>query len=258
MLTEDLTPTPSLIVCGDTHLGRGDATTGFGGAPEDFAAFLRQLAERAQLVVVQGDLFDLDRGSFPCAQALEFKAIRSRWAVVERAIEESGIRVLSGNHDRALLGKEFAGARVCERYAVRVGERRVWIEHGERFDAWIKRWRGFTSFVTWVSGRVQRGPFSPLYRMLRWFERTTTGDADGALESRIIGWFRTSPELDILIFGHTHRRYHRNVGGRWLVNPGDTMGSRFRFVELCANAGELRFGSGDGRSALVIDEIIKL
>lgn len=245
-----------LIVCSDTHLGRGVAKTGFGGKAEDFASFLAQLAERADVVVINGDLYDLDRGTIPCAQSREYRAIQPRWSSVERTMERCGIRITAGNHDRALLDRVVAGAVVRESFEVSVGGKKVHIEHGERFDAPVKRVRSFTSFVTWLSGKVQEGPFERIYAWLRWAEKVSTNDESGALEQRIMSWFFEGSKADILVFGHTHKRFRGCVDGRWVINPGDTMTSRFHFVEIPADASEIRFGVGDGISPLCIESKI--
>lgn len=248
----------TIAICADIHLGRGEAVTGFSGSDEDLASFLSQLALSADLVVVNGDLYDLDRGLVPCAQGREFDVVRGRWQRVESAMQTHGIRMTAGNHDRVLLGRSFAGQVVRERLVVHHGGRTLWIEHGERFDAWVKRVRWFTSLVTWVSGRVARGPLAPLYRALRWAETVTTQDDGGGLEARAERWFRTQSECDLWVFGHTHREAMVNVDGRWMLNPGEAMRAPFRFLRVDLEHNRVQFGSGDGRSALEYDRVLAL
>lgn len=221
-----------LAVLSDIHLGRGDGRTGFSGDVEHLCAALQRIAENADAVVINGDLYDLDRGTLPTAQALEFRRLRPKWAAVEACMEKYGIRMTAGNHDRALLAMQVGGAKVHESYVVAVGQLNVRIEHGERFDAWIKRNRRFTSFVAWLSGWVSRIKLGFVYRILRMVERWTTDDKDGGQVERAIKWMKQHQEIDVLIMGHTHQKHVQRVGSQWLLNPGDAMHAKIHYLVI--------------------------
>lgn len=224
-------PTVSrLAVLSDIHLGRGDGRTGYRGDIGHLCAALEMIAAQADLVVINGDLYDLDRGTLPTAQALEYKHLRPKWAAVEACMAEHGIRMTAGNHDRALCGMHVGGAKVEQSYVVAVGDLSVRIEHGQRFDSWIKRNRRFTSFVTWMSGWASRIKLGVVYRLLRLAEKWTTDDKEGGLIHRASKWLQAHPEYDVLIMGHTHQQDARRCGAQWLLNPGDGMHAKIHYV----------------------------
>lgn len=220
---QQLPPASKIAIVSDLHLGRGDGQTGFYGTPEQARALLRAIAKTADLTIINGDLYDLDRGSLPTAQKREYEFLRPKWASVEACIEEYGIRLTAGNHDRALLGQIVGGAPVFESYVVSVGARIVRIEHGERFDAWIKRNRRFTSFATWWSGWFSRHQLHGLYRLLRRIEAFSTKDQEGGHIRRARRWMSEQKQCDILVLGHTHARCATACEKGWLLNPGDAM-----------------------------------
>lgn len=239
-----------IAVIGDVHLGRGDAETGFAGTADRMCTFIAQVAASADLLVVNGDLYDLDRGSRPCAQSLEYVHLVPTWAPVEAALQRVGARLTAGNHDWALRGRTVGHAPVVDAYRVQVGALRVHIEHGERFNAWVKRHRGFTSFVTWLSGRVARGPLRPLYRLLRFLEARTTNDDAGGVTARAARWLRAQSEIDVMVIGHTHQALVERVDAQWLLNPGDAMGERFGYLVIDGQQSEVVVGCGDGLAPL--------
>ena len=242
---EYLKPVTRLVVISDAHLGRGNSETGFGGDPEKLCAAIETLADQADLVIINGDLYDLDRGLVPIAQRLEYRSIKKRWAAVEATMAARGVRVTTGNHDHALRGKSIGGAIARGAFRIQVGEWLVHVEHGERFNAWVKKSRSFTSAVTWLSGCVSHGPLRPLYRLLRRLEARTTGDRGGGVMQRAGRWLSKQPKLDVMIIGHTHQRDAQVIDERWLLNPGDVMGELFHYLRLDAKTGQIEFGALD-------------
>lgn len=258
MPAEVLAPVMRLAVLSDVHLGRGDAETGYAGAPEVLCAALEAIAKHADLVIINGDLYDLDRGLFPVAQGLEYKALQPRWTAVETTIAALGIRLTTGNHDHALRGRIVAGARVQESYRVQVGPLAVHVEHGERFNAWVKQSRWVTSAVTWLSGRVSQGVFRPVYRVLRAMEARTTDDREGGVTSRARDWLQSTCLSDVLIIGHTHQRHAEACAGKWLLNPGDSMCTPFKFLWIDGHLGEVHFGDADSEGGLNVTQRLAL
>lgn len=253
-----LAPVTRLAVIGDVHLGRGDAETGYSGDAEGLCAALEALADHADCVIINGDLYDLDRGVVPTAQWLEYRRLQPRWAQVEAKMRARGVRLTTGNHDHTLRDKIVGGARACGAYRVPVGDWLVHVEHGERFNAWIKRSRHFTSAVTWLSGRVSQGPWRPIYALLRRMEARTTDDCDGGVSRRAASWLRRQPELDIMIIGHTHQRDAQELGSRWLLNPGDAMRPLMGYLVIDAQKQEILFGTVDQNGARRVTQRLAL
>lgn len=242
---EQLQPVSRLAILGDLHLGRGDATTGYFGQPAHACLLLSKIAEQADLVVINGDLYDLDRGRFPTAQFLEYQHLQPTWASVEACIQRHGIRITAGNHDHALLGRSVGGKLVREAFEIQLGEVRVRIEHGERFDAWIKRNRAFTSAATWLSGWLSRHGLDKLYRGMRRIEAWSTRDQNGGQLRRAAQWLRTQQHLDLLVMGHTHQRCAHPCGAQWLLNPGDAMHPVANYLLIDADQRTLTFYAFD-------------
>lgn len=256
---EDLGVRESVIILSDLHLGRGDANTGFGGGAKEVARALQALAQEAELVIVNGDLYDLDRGSFPTAQRREYQFLQPRWRPVEKALKQAGARVTSGNHDHALRGQDLGGGAVAGAFRLRVGGLRLHIEHGERFNAWIKQHRALTSFVTWMSGVASRSVWGrPLYRLLRGVEACTTDDQEDGVVRRAETWLRDEPNIDLMVIGHTHQYLHQKVGEALLLNPGDSMAFPLVFLKIDGVSRSVQNGSVDAEGRVVINQSLAL
>lgn len=245
MPLEELNPVTRLVVISDVHLGRGDAETGFGGDAAGLCVALEALADYGDCLIINGDLYDLDRGLVPTAQWLEYRSLKPRWSCVEETMRARGVRLTTGNHDHTLRGKVVGGAPARGAYQLSVGGWRVHVEHGERFNAWVKRSRSFTSAVTWLSGRVSRGPWRPIYELLRRMEARTTDDRDGGVSRRAARWLLNQPQLDLMIIGHTHQRAAHPLEERWLLNPGDAMRSTIEYLQIDADNAVIEFGTVD-------------
>lgn len=260
--TEPLTvlqPVQRLIVIGDLHLGRGDPETGFADSPADLTRTLDRLETEADLVILNGDIYDLDRGRFPTAQGWEYRALRPRWAAVEALLARAHMRATAGNHDAALYGRMLGGGKVTAGYRLQVGALDVQVEHGHRFDAWLKQRRRFTSSVTWLSGLVSQGPLRPIYKLLRTLESATTDDDLGGPAERAARWLQEERgPVDLLIIGHTHRRLAERVGARWLLNPGASTRLPLRALRIDGSAETAEFGEVDAERGFIVNQRLAL
>ncbi len=67
------------------------------------------------------------------------------------------------------------------------------------------------------------------------------GGSPHDIEARVSLAF-AEERLDLIVYGHTHRRAVSNVGGRLLVNPGSATAGRFgERIRAGAAAPEIRF-----------------
>ena len=209
-------------VFGDVHLARRGSPACGPVRAEAFVAAVEALIETSELVIVNGDLFDLERGPLPWRQAHELSVIEPQHPHV-RAVEHPRVVWLSGNHDHVLTcqGRAQRAVDVVTPAGV------VRVEHGDRFNPPIKQWPAFASGVTWLSGRVRGGGQAPLYRAMKQVERVLAGEVDegsgpGSIERRAGRWLEGTDYAGLVI-GHTHRRYAEQVGDAWLLNPGESM-----------------------------------
>lgn len=234
-------PVRRIAVLGDLHVRPGVGLVALHRA-EAFGAWLERVAGRVDAVVLNGDLFDLDRGPWPLAHArahAEIVAALPQWC---RVVDDGRWLRTVGNHD-AWLGERRGWPRALE---LGVGGLRVRIEHGHRFDARIKQARRFASAVTWLAGRAERPELAPVLRSMRWMEEQLAegGRGGGGTEARAASWLARAPVgLDVLVLGHTHRAVLRPVegprGGRWLVNPGACLDGVLRWAEVDGGSGSL-------------------
>ena len=213
----------SLAVISDFHLGRPDAELACQVPTDEILAAIDGLQERADLVIVNGDLFDLERGTLPLPNR-ELSLLREVHARILNRLIDPGIAITRGNHDR-VLGRDGTAFDALD-VELPFGTFRV--EHGDRFDGWIKQSDTFTSLVTWTSGRVHRvRALRPIYDAMRFADRVLTGAAkshEDPVAQRAAAWLASSPRHRGMVIGHTHHALLRDIGdGRLLMNPGDCM-----------------------------------
>ena len=215
-----------IAVLGDLHLARPGSPACATLSPAQLDRLLTTLREESDTVLFNGDLFDLERGPRPWRQAAELATLAPVHAEYLERLRAHDARCIFGNHDR-VLGSAWGAAEAVD---VQTPLGVVRIEHGDRFNAPIKRVRAFASAVTWASGRVQGPRTAPVYRAMKLAERVLAGepereDAAGAVERNAAAWLaaqRTNAPIAMVI-GHTHRRRAEQVGTRWLLNHGATM-----------------------------------
>ena len=209
-----------VAVVSDLHLGRPDAPHACNVKLDEVKAAASVLAETHDLAVVNGDLFDLERGTWPL-QGREYELLSQVHAEAAAALRAPPWIWTRGNHDRVLEALELATEHV--EVALPCGV--VRIEHGDRFNAFIKRWPPFTTFVTWVSGRVEAVPaLRPIYRAMRFADLALTGTSRASEDPVVTAaaeWLGTRPDLRALVIGHPHEAVLRGLSdGRTVMNPG--------------------------------------
>lgn len=210
-------------VISDTHLRSLDAQSDDHVSAQDVAELIVGLRQSGDVVIVNGDLFDMDRAALPLGHRQELerlKACNPRHPLWE-VLADEGVVLLSGNHDSNVAGllDSYQAVDIIS------GGARVRIEHGERFDAWIKRVRPFTSLVTWMSGLTESLSLSRLTNSFRCVEHAMTGSGDEGLfiHLRLLEWLRTHSRYDGIIFGHTHEPAIASGLSGLLANSGQSM-----------------------------------
>lgn len=223
-------------IVGDFHLGRPNAPLACRVPHEELVAAVGALAERCDVVVINGDFYDLERGVLP-SQRLEAMLVRETHAALEEALSGPKFVWTSGNHDRA-LGHALSAE-------LNTGAGVVRVEHGDRFDPPIKRLRRFTTFVTWASGRAHATPsLRPVYRAMRQMESVLTGSESSReldpVTRAAARWLDSDASSPMLAIGHTHvPTLLATPGGRLLMNPGASV-DQVRALEVDAVSGEAR------------------
>lgn len=228
-----------LAVLGDLHLGRPGASLANRLAPGDLAAAAAELSRTHDQVVVNGDLFDLERGTLPF-QGREYALLAPVHRAATAVLTGERFAWTRGNHDRVLERLGLASAALD----VDMPCGRVRIEHGDRFNPPIKRWPPFTTFVTWVSGRVREVPaLMPVYRGLRRAESVLSGHPnakDEPIAAAAERWVAGTEHVGVVI-GHTHAAVLRTAPTGFVFNPGDSI-ERVRALSI----------DGDGYTASLL------
>lgn len=240
-------------VLGDIHLRPEVGGYGFGGELEGLLRWVESLRPQVDGVVCVGDLFDLDRSPSPFDFRAELARVRARWAEPLRALEAAFDVLLIGNHDR-WLANEGQGLRTLD-IQTPMGWWRV--EHGDRFDAWIKRSPAFTHVVTWTSGKVDGSPVAPLLKTMRAIEAATTRGplSGGDVAARAARWLQAEPMYAGMALGHTHVPLAEGgVEGPCLLNAGACMAPPWRAGIVDGVAGEATVVEGTlmGKDSRVI------
>jgi UDP-2,3-diacylglucosamine pyrophosphatase LpxH len=155
-----------LVILSDVHLGT------FGCRARELWQYLSSI--RPKTLVLNGDIIDIwqfRKNYFPKSH------LRVIQQVVEMAAEGTEVYYLTGNHDEALrkLSDMRLGNLILEDRAVLpVGDKKVWIFHGDIFDRsiqrakWLAKLGSFgydllirlNTFTNWVSAKFGGGRYS--------------------------------------------------------------------------------------------------
>ncbi len=142
-------------------------------AADEILAAVDALRARTDMVVINGDLFDLERGTVPFLKR-ELRLLEAVHHRVVAALTGPDFCWVRGNHDRVLLDL----GRALPAIDVELPCGLFRIEHGDRFNAFIKRNESFTTMMTWLSGRLQIAPaLLPFYKTMRAADHLLTGAA---------------------------------------------------------------------------------
>ena len=149
-----------MVILSDVHLGT------FGCRARELWQYLSSI--RPKTLVLNGDIVDIwqfRKNYFPKSH------LRVIQRVVEMAAEGTKVHYLTGNHDEALrkLSGMHAGNMILEdRAIIPVGNKKVWIFHGDIFDRsiqrakWLAKLGSFgydllirlNTFTNWISAKL--------------------------------------------------------------------------------------------------------
>jgi UDP-2,3-diacylglucosamine pyrophosphatase LpxH len=194
----------------------------------------------AQYLYLVGDIADdaeaLPLASWPATHRAVLEALR--------AMARAGTRVhyMTGNHDprfRELWGESAALAVAHELEHVTADGRRLWIVHGDGFDAVVHRRKWLSRLGDALARGLERACAA-----LEWLFRARVGALGPSLRERLKGWLgytarfeRTAigaaraRAVDGVICGHVHSAASRTIDGLYYGNGGDWVGSATALVE---------------------------
>ncbi len=221
-------PSSSVYLASDIHLG---------AVPDEraraFVAWLEWAGARAGEIVINGDLFDF---WFEYRHAVPRGHTRVLGALARLVDAGVPVRLMGGNHD--WWGGDFLEGEIGltfhrEPVVLDLAGHRTYLAHGDglgagdlgyrllkgvlrgRFTRWAFRWL-HPDLGARIAGRVS----ATEHRV----DGPATDDREraAALERWALDHLDASPDLDLVVLGHTHIPVLREVGeGRWYLNAGD-------------------------------------
>ncbi|MGD2070324.1 MAG: UDP-2,3-diacylglucosamine diphosphatase [Gemmatimonadota bacterium] len=212
----------------DVHLGAVPRETEIA-----FVRWLEHSGERADEVVVNGDLFDFwfeYRHAVPRGHTRVLGALA---ALVDAGVP---VRLMGGNHDwwgGSFLEDEIGVTFHRDPVVLDLAGHRTFLAHG---DALGQGDLGYRMLRLVLRGRLTRWAFRWLHPdvgagIARRVSHTEITAADPTrrdqarsevLEDWGVAKLEAEPDLDLVVLGHTHVPRLRQVGpGRWYVNSGD-------------------------------------
>ncbi len=250
-------PTAPAYIFSDTHLGAAPP-----GVERDVLGFLRHVREHASALYINGDLFDF---WFEWRTVIPRTGFRVVAALAE--LRDAGIPVtlIGGNHDcwgGAVLREDAGIGYQLDPFEGEIAGWRTRIEHGDGLrPVRDRKYRALR--------RVLRHPMS--IRAFRWIHpdwgtrlatlssdtsRTHRAHDEGAeLQSIAMELLDRRPELDLVVFGHSHAAaLDRAAGGGVYANAGSWL-QRPTFLRLTPERIELLrwTGSAEGDRLHAID-----
>jgi UDP-2,3-diacylglucosamine hydrolase len=239
---------PTALVISDAHLG---------ATPPDRAerllSFLESVPDRADELLVNGDLFDFWFEWREVILREHFPVLRSLAGLVEAGVR---VRMVGGNHD-AWAGDFLTGEIGVEWMEgpsrIRLGGRRAYVAHGDGMAPGDWSYRILKAVVR---SRPAEALFRLVHpdlarRLIRSVSRTGREVRHGPLPHRAdvlsdhaVEILRREHDLDLVIFGHAHRPELRPVSGdRHYLNPGDWI-NHFTYGRVTPD--EVRLREWDG------------
>lgn len=181
-----------LVFVGDVHLEPDDP------ALDDFLAFLDRLGERAERIVLIGDLFRIWIGGDEVQQPHQTAVVDRVAALARRGV---AVRYVEGNRDyRVGVGRaghafdRVTGRALVEEY----GGRRLFVAHGDGInprDVRYRMWRGFS----------RSGPVWTAFRCLPRAARMRLADvAERRMSGTNLAFKHEFPETEVRAFAGPH------------------------------------------------------
>lgn len=181
-----------MILCiSDLHLGSPVCKT------DKLLSILQQ--QPWKQIIINGDLLD----------SKHFKRYsKDHWEVLKqlrKSSKWSDVILVKGNHDEsAEILCDILGLTFVEEYALHLGKKTIWFEHGHRFDGFIKKHPLITEIASAFYYLVQR--LDPSSRMAKRIKTQSKHwlNASEIIAKKAIAFAQTHQITDI-VCGHVHQ-----------------------------------------------------
>jgi len=223
----------------DLHVGLDPDTDAFGHAPAAFAAFLAELLETHDQLVLLGDIFTADHAAlwgerFASTHLLRILT-RARW--LADVLLDPRVHYVHGNHD--LAARTVLGAP--DRVVLGEGRCRVLFIHGHQFDPIARHALLAAQAGTWTTGRLRA---LGLPAVAQWFEDRDVAIKDQRFRGPSGPYARAAQQLcaedgvQAVVMGHTHAARMDALPDGVSLNTGTCSCGRREYVSLDLERGE--------------------
>jgi len=212
---------------GDHHLGHNAVMDKFMGREERLLRLDDHLSRTHDRVILMGDIYQTDYGSYPGSRTDVLEAILKRYSRIVRRWRSSHYDSLFGNHD--LITQKFLGS--VKQVRLIKDNWHIWLTHGHQFDPFIGDKGRLPYLVTWMVGWLRRlglnrradfleGPFYD------WGQRVFKALELAAIKALHHG------KNDVIVMGHSHHTACLPISGGVYVNPGACVPDSLRYVSI--------------------------
>lgn len=210
-----------IVVLSDLHIGvKGQADNNFIMDDAAFAAHLDRLSKANDVIVLNGDVFELWEGVAVAAAHAEhwndltkerLKLVIKSWPLTYKMIidliQSKKIILVNGNHDAQIRSRNLLGddIPVYENYTIEMGPYRIRIEHGHQGDIWCDE-KSVLGCFSWMATQSKSALEDLINKKLdSTFEllEKTIDTSDDKI-AKYAGKLGRAIKADVIVFGHTH------------------------------------------------------
>jgi UDP-2,3-diacylglucosamine pyrophosphatase LpxH len=212
---------------GDLHLGHTAVLDKFLGEEEQLLRLDDHLSRTHDRVILMGDIYQTDYGSYPGSRTDVLEAILERYSRIVSRWRSSHYDSLFGNHD--LITQKFLGN--VKQIRLTIDNWRIWLTHGHQFDPFIGDEGRLPPFVTWMIGQLRRLGFSRRADFLEgpfydWSQRLFQALESAAIKALNYG------KNDVIVMGHSHQVACLPISQGVYVNSGACVPDSLRYVSI--------------------------
>ena len=201
----------------------------------------RQLEEEHALILILGDLYNLDHGHAPLAYRQTLKRSIARFPELHERLLHAPYRLVFGNHDAILRS-----AQIPESIQFEGSGKRLFAFHGHQFDGALKKLPAVAPTGAWLERHFLTLGLDPiakaLVRLGGLASRFRLGQSSNYQEHLLqeVDALARRQAIDFVCMGHTHRQQVlRLPSGATLLNPGASAFGEINAISLNLASGAI-------------------
>ncbi len=238
-----------IAILSDLHLGCGDRADRFQHDEAAFLRFLDALERWADVVVINGDLYETWQGARWRDPSGALAASRRRYPRLTARLHRPPYLLTWGNHDPLLASTDGVPAwRHLHADGLTLA-----FTHGQRWDGLLKRLPALPYAFAWTTGWLRRQPPEhPLWGALEARRHAAEvrhlynpappprlaapRDAACRYAAGAAAWLRDHPRVHLLALGHTHVAARVQTPWGLYLNSGACAAGRFDWAAIDTRA----------------------